>query len=74
MPNYNDLLGLLSQKLGIPQSKLQNALQQNDPNAVTALLSDEQASAFQKVISNPQAAKKLFNSKESAQLQKELKK
>ncbi len=74
MPNYNDLLELLAQKLNVPQSKLQDALQQNNPNAVAALLSGEQASALQKVLSNPQAAKKLLNSKESAQLQRALKK
>lgn len=73
MANFDQILKSLSNQLNVKQDSLKAAIQTGNPKAVAALLNGKQAEAFQKILSDPQAAKKILNSKEALELQDKLK-
>lgn len=73
MANFDQILESLAKQLNVRQDSLKAAIQTGNPKAVAALLNGKQAEAFQKILSDPQAAKKILNSKEALELQDKLK-
>lgn len=73
MANFDQILESLSKQLNVKRDSLKAAIQTGNPKAVAALLNGKQAETFQKILSDPQAAKKILNSKEALELQDKLK-
>lgn len=70
--DYNTLLPTLAAKLSVSEGALRAALASGDPKSIAALLSGEQAQTFSRIMSDPDAVRKVLNSKQAKDFQQNI--
>ncbi len=74
MNNINQMLEVVSKKLGISQEKLKEALQSGDISKALSNMPKKDADKLTAILNNPEAIKKAMNSKQAQEIKNTIRK